>query len=95
MAPWILPTFGYAFLLGAAGVTSALALRTITWEQLVLWVPVEDAVSSATSGFPRDGRTQGDRVDFVSRIGLHDRDRCRSLVHAATPCGESDRLAIR
>ena len=40
MAPWILPTFGYAFLLGAAGVTSKLALRTISWEQLVLWVPV-------------------------------------------------------
>ena len=46
MAPWILPTFGYAFLLGAAGVTSKLALRTITWEQLVLWVPVAYIVCS-------------------------------------------------
>jgi len=40
MAGWILPTLGYTVLLGAAGVTSKLALRTISWEQLVLWVPV-------------------------------------------------------
>lgn len=40
MASWILPTLGYMLLLGAAGVTSKLALRTISWEQLVLWVPV-------------------------------------------------------
>jgi transporter family protein len=46
MAPWILPTLGYTFLLGATGVTSKLALRTITWEQLVLWVPVAYIVCS-------------------------------------------------
>ena len=40
MAGWILPTLGYTLLLGAAGVTSKLALRTISWEQLVLGVPV-------------------------------------------------------
>jgi transporter family protein len=40
MASWILPTLAYIVLLGATGVTSKLALRTITWEQLVLWVPV-------------------------------------------------------
>jgi uncharacterized membrane protein len=40
MPAWILPTLGYIFLLGAGGVTAKLALRTITWEQLVLWVPV-------------------------------------------------------
>ena len=40
MASWFLPTLGYIIMLGAAGVTSALALRTISWEQLVLWVPV-------------------------------------------------------
>ncbi len=40
MAGWILPTLGYTLLLGTAGVTSKLALRTISWEQLVLWVPV-------------------------------------------------------
>jgi transporter family protein len=46
MASWILPTLGYMVLLGAAGVTSKLALRTITWEQLVLWVPLAYIVFS-------------------------------------------------
>jgi uncharacterized membrane protein len=40
MAPWILPTLGYILTLGLAGVTIKLALRTISWQQLVLWVPV-------------------------------------------------------
>lgn len=40
MAGWVLPTIGYIVILGAGGVTAKLALRTITWEQLVLWVPV-------------------------------------------------------
>ncbi|HEY1367271.1 MAG TPA: EamA family transporter [Gaiellaceae bacterium] len=40
MAPWILPTLGYIITLGLAGVTIKLALRTISWQQLVLWVPV-------------------------------------------------------
>jgi uncharacterized membrane protein len=34
------PTLLYIVLLGASGVTTKLALRTITWEQLVLWVPL-------------------------------------------------------
>ena len=40
MAGWVLPTLGYVVILGAGGVTAKLALRTISWEQLVLWVPV-------------------------------------------------------
>jgi transporter family protein len=40
MAQWIAPTLGYVLLLGAAGVTAKVALRTITWQQLVLWLPV-------------------------------------------------------
>jgi len=40
MAGWIPPTILYIFILGAGGVTAKLALRTISWEQLVLWVPV-------------------------------------------------------
>lgn len=40
MAGWILPTLGYILLLGAGGVTAKLALRTISWQQLVLWVPI-------------------------------------------------------
>jgi uncharacterized membrane protein len=46
MPAWILPTIGYILVLGAAGVTAKLALRTITWEQLVLWVPVAYIVFS-------------------------------------------------
>jgi uncharacterized membrane protein len=48
MAGWVAPTLGYVLVLGAAGVTTKLALRTITWEQLVLWVPIAyDAFSIA------------------------------------------------
>jgi len=40
MAGWILPTLGYIVLVGVSGVTAKLALRTISWQQLVLWVPL-------------------------------------------------------
>lgn len=40
MTSWILPTLAYIALVGAAGVTTKLALRTISWEQLALWVPI-------------------------------------------------------
>jgi uncharacterized membrane protein len=40
MPGWLLPTLLYIVILGAGGVTAKLALRTISWEQLVLWVPV-------------------------------------------------------
>jgi uncharacterized membrane protein len=46
MAGWIPPTIGYIVILGAGGVTAKLALRTITWEQLVLWVPIAYAFFS-------------------------------------------------
>src|SRR6185503_796941 len=46
MSAWIPPTLGYILLLGAGGVTAKLALRTISWEQLVLWVPVAYIVFS-------------------------------------------------
>jgi transporter family protein len=46
MAGWVLPTLGYAVLLGAAGVTIKLALETIDWRQLVLWVPIAYACFS-------------------------------------------------
>jgi uncharacterized membrane protein len=47
MAGWIPPTIAYIVILGAAGVTAKLALRTISWEQLVLWVPIAYIVFSA------------------------------------------------
>jgi transporter family protein len=40
MAGWVVPTLLYVLFLGASGVTTKLALRTITWEQMVLWVPI-------------------------------------------------------
>lgn len=46
MASWIVPTLGYIVLLGATGVTTKLALRTISWEQMVLWVPLAYAAFS-------------------------------------------------
>lgn len=46
MEGWILPTIAYVFVLGSTGVTAKLALRTISWEQLVLWVPIAYIVLS-------------------------------------------------
>jgi uncharacterized membrane protein len=37
---WIPPTMAYVVLLGISGVTAKLALRTISWQQLLLWVPL-------------------------------------------------------
>jgi len=47
MSGWILPVIAYIVLLGAGGVTAKLALRTISWQQLVLWVPIAYVVVSA------------------------------------------------
>jgi uncharacterized membrane protein len=47
MAGWIAPALAYVVLLGAGGVTAKLALRTITWQQLVLWVPIAYLVVAA------------------------------------------------
>ena len=47
MAGWIPPAIGYIVILGAAGVTAKLALRTISWQQLVLWVPIAYIIFSA------------------------------------------------
>jgi uncharacterized membrane protein len=46
MAGWVIPTLGYALLLGTAGVTIKLALQTIDWRQLVLWLPIAYAIFS-------------------------------------------------
>ena len=46
MAGWVLPALAYVVLLGAGGVTAKLALRTISWQQLVLWVPIAYLVVS-------------------------------------------------
>ena len=40
MAGWLLPTLAYVVIIGVAGITTKLALRTIDWQQMVYWVPV-------------------------------------------------------
>ena len=53
MNGWIVPIVLYIFVLGASGVTTKLALRTITWQQMVLWVPIvygAAAIALAASG---------------------------------------------
>ena len=56
MAAWILPTFGYILTLGVAGVTAKLALRTISWQQMVLWVPIAYAVFAVSFAVFRGAR---------------------------------------
>jgi transporter family protein len=46
MAGWILPALGYVVLVGIAGITTKVALRTIEWQQIVYWVPVAYALLS-------------------------------------------------
>ena len=50
MAGWIPPTLIYILVLGAAGVTAKLALRTITWEQMVLWLPIAYVLAGGVPG---------------------------------------------
>jgi transporter family protein len=47
MAGWLLPALGYVVLVGIAGITTKVALRTIAWQQVVYWVPVAYVVLSA------------------------------------------------
>ena len=46
MAGWLLPALGYVLLVGVAGITTKVALRTIEWQQVVYWVPVAYVVLS-------------------------------------------------
>ena len=56
MASWLVPTLAYVVLVGAAGVTTKVALRTISWEQLVLWVPIVYVVIAAVLVATRGAR---------------------------------------
>jgi uncharacterized membrane protein len=46
MNGWVVPILLYIVVLGASGVTTKLALRTITWQQMVLWVPLVYAAAA-------------------------------------------------
>ena len=37
---WLLPTLGYVLVLGALGVTSKLALRTLSWQDVLVWTTI-------------------------------------------------------
>jgi transporter family protein len=37
---WLIPALGYIVAVGALGVTSKLALRTLSWQELLLWATV-------------------------------------------------------
>jgi uncharacterized membrane protein len=41
---WLVPTIGYVFALGALGVTSKLALETLSWQRLLPWTLLAYAV---------------------------------------------------
>ena len=44
---WILPALGYAVTLGALGVTTKFALRSLPWQKLVVWAAICYAVTAA------------------------------------------------
>ncbi len=43
---WLVPTLAYVVTLGALGVTSKLALRTMGWQDLVVWTAAAYAVGA-------------------------------------------------
>ena len=51
MAGWIAPALAYVVLVGIAGITTKVALRTIEWQQIVYWVPVVYALLSVALWF--------------------------------------------
>jgi transporter family protein len=54
---WLAPSVGYIFVLAAMGITSKLALRTLTWQELLPWamiayiIAVTAMVATGTSRF--------------------------------------------
>lgn len=45
-AAWLIPTLAYVVTLGALGVTSKLALRSLGWQELVVWAAGAYAVAA-------------------------------------------------
>jgi bacterial/archaeal transporter family protein len=44
---WLAPTIGYVFVLSAMGITSKLALRTLSWQELIPWAMIAYVVTVA------------------------------------------------
>jgi drug/metabolite transporter (DMT)-like permease len=47
MVAWLAPTLGYVLLVGTFGVFSKLALRSLGWQELLIWTAVVYAVAAA------------------------------------------------
>jgi len=45
--PWLIPTAAFILATGALGVTSKLALRTLAWQDLILWVGIAYMIATA------------------------------------------------
>lgn len=43
---WLAPALAYVVVLGAVGVTSKLALRTMSWQEMLLWTAVLYAIAA-------------------------------------------------
>lgn len=44
MSGWLLPSLAYIALLGGLGVTTKLALRHVTWQEIIVWTAIVYAV---------------------------------------------------
>ena len=74
---WLVPTLGYIVLVGALGVTSRLARRTLSWQDVVVWSGIGYVVvagvflasGQARLRFTTDGRwTMGSAVLTISSL---------------------------
>lgn len=48
MLRWLIPTIVYVFFVGALGVTGKLALRTLSWYDLILWTGIGYVLAAGT-----------------------------------------------
>jgi transporter family protein len=48
MSGWLLPSVAYILLLGGLGVTTKLALRDVSWQDVIVWTAVVYALISVT-----------------------------------------------
>ncbi len=48
MSGWLLPSLAYILLLGGLGVTTKLALRDVSWQDVIVWTAVVYAVIAVT-----------------------------------------------
>lgn len=59
MTKWLIPTLGYVIAMGALGVTSKLALRSIPWQGLIVVATAGYLITSAALGSLGEVRLSG------------------------------------